>query len=94
MAKQIAQSCENATLVLTDCAAPFDIKLHQALKNKHFAYYDNPEPFVPGDYSACAAEVMEIAEAVFFANENLAQEPIYSAPKPAAVEDRNLRTRF
>lgn len=44
------------------------------------AYYDNPEPYVPGGYSAVAAEVMQAAQGILFANSNLTQAPIFQAP--------------
>lgn len=71
LAKQIAQTCRAASLVITDVGHPFDLKIHEALAReiipiKHFAYYDNPEPYVPGGYSKIAAKVMLAADAVYF----------------------------
>lgn len=51
----------------------------QAIKVPRLAYYDNPEPFVPGGYSSTAAEVMNVAEGVLFANETLAKTKIFSS---------------
>jgi hypothetical protein len=45
----------------------------------HFAYYENLEVLVPGQYSPTAAQVMDCAEGVVFANEKLATDKIYSA---------------
>lgn len=86
LAEQIAKTCATASLVLTDVGHAFDVKMHQALSTlpsrvKHFAYYDNPEPFVPGGYSAVAAEAMQCAKGVLFANANLATSKIYSTPE-------------
>ena len=83
LADQIAKTCSTASLVLTDVGHAFDIKIQKALtvhatKIPRLAYYDNPEPFVPGGYSYTAAEVMREAEGILFANETLAQATIYS----------------
>ncbi len=85
LAEQIADSCSNASVVITDMGHPFDIKVQKALARRavhvtRLAYYDNPEAYVPGGYSAVAAEVMQVAQGVLFANANLAQEEIYQAP--------------
>ena len=83
LADQIAKTCSTASLVLTDVGHAFDIKIQKALaiqakKISRLAYYDNPEPFVPGGYSHIAAEVMREAEGILFANETLANATIYS----------------
>ncbi|HEV3270402.1 MAG TPA: hypothetical protein VGZ69_07155 [Candidatus Rhabdochlamydia sp.] len=54
LAQRIADSCSSASMVITDVGHGFDVKIHEALKEKkitHFAYYDNPENFVPGGYT-------------------------------------------
>ena len=84
LAQQIAKTCSVASLILTDVGHPFDIKIHQALRvhATHVpcaAYYDNFENWVPGGYSTTFAAVMEFAQKVLFANEHLAQSPIFSA---------------
>jgi hypothetical protein len=73
-------------MVITDVGHAFDIKLQKALKKytflaPHYAYYDNPEPFVPGGYSSTAAQVMQIAKGVFFANATLPFDKLYSEDK-------------
>ncbi|WP_213157591.1 hypothetical protein [Parachlamydia sp. AcF125] len=83
LAKEIAKVCSTASLVLTDVGDEFDIKIQKALatyaaKVPRLAYYDNPEPLVPGNYSSIAAEVMRAAEGILFANEALAHAKIYS----------------
>lgn len=81
LADQMARICTKASLVLIDVGHAFDIKIQKALTAHavpHLAYYDNPEPFVPGGYSRIAAQVMEEADGILFANENLAKETIYS----------------
>jgi hypothetical protein len=82
LAVEIAKSCSVASVVLTDVGHPFAAKIHRALsqhaaKVLHYAYYDNPEPFVPGGYSAVAAEVMLASQGILFANSNLANSPIF-----------------
>ncbi|VHO03447.1 hypothetical protein [Candidatus Rhabdochlamydia sp. T3358] len=81
LAERIANSCSRASIVITDVGHDFDVKIHEALKEKkitHFAYYDNPENFVPGGYSSTAAKVMKLAQGVFFANAHLAKDKICS----------------
>lgn len=80
LAKRTAENCSSASIVITDVGHPFAETLQKALKERqvtHFAYYDNPEDFVPGGYSSTAAKVMKIAQGVFFANANLANAKIY-----------------
>lgn len=85
LANQLAERCSRALAVITDVGHPFDIKLQRSFASRapsvlRLAYYDNPEPYVPGGYSTVAAEVMQLAEKVLFANANLAQDPIYTQP--------------
>jgi hypothetical protein len=84
LAQTIAKTCSTASIIITDVGHIFDVKIQKELDvHVHaiprLAYYDNPEPFVPGGYSSTAAEVMEIAEGILFANEALAKAKIYSA---------------
>lgn len=83
LAQEIAKTCSSASIVLTDVGHVFDVKIQRALsihatQIPRLAYYDNPEPFVPGGYSSTAAEVMEIAQGILFANETLAKSKIYN----------------
>lgn len=85
LAEQIAKACSKAKVVITDVGHAFDIKVQKALARQathvpRLAYYDNPEPYVPGGYSAVAAEVMQAAQGILFANSNLTQAPIFQAP--------------
>lgn len=85
LAEQIAKSCSTAKVVVTDVGHPFDIKIQKALalyapQVLRIAYYDNPEPYVPGGYSSVAAEVMQAAQKVLFANSKLAQAAIFQFP--------------
>jgi hypothetical protein len=82
LAGTIAKACSKASVVITDVGHAFDAKIQKALSDfgiPRFAYYDNPEPFVPGGYSSMTAEVIKAAGGVWFANENLATAKIYSA---------------
>lgn len=80
---EIALDSQTSTALITDVGHPFDVTLQQAFA-KHaprvlrLAYYDNPEPYVPGGYSNTAAQVMLAAQRVLFANSHLARTPIYS----------------
>jgi hypothetical protein len=72
-------------VIITDVGHVFDITLQKTLGNHvpkalRLAYYDNPESYVPGGYSAVAAKVMMAAQGVLFANGNLSKTPIYQAP--------------
>jgi hypothetical protein len=71
--------------VITDVGHPFDLAVHKALASRapqvcRLAYYDNPEPYVPGGYSAVAAEVMQAAQGILFANANLVETSLFQAP--------------
>jgi hypothetical protein len=82
-ASEVAKKCASASVIITDIGHAFAIDLQKALSEKaplsfRYAYYDNPESFVPGGYSEIAAEVMELAQKVLFANSNIA---IDLAPK-------------
>jgi len=88
LAEQIAKACSTAKVVITDVGHPFDIKVqkalaHQATHVPRLAYYDNPEPYVPGGYSAVATEVMQAAQGILFANSNLTQASIFQTPDKA-----------
>lgn len=85
VANEIAARCQKASTVITDIGHSFDIVLQKALasiapKVERIAYYDNPEPYVPGGYSDIASQVMQYADKVLFANANLVDTPIYQAP--------------
>lgn len=85
LAEQIAKACSTASVIITDVGHAFDIKVQKALARQaahvpRFAYYDNPESYVPGGHSAVAAKVMLAANGVLFANSNLAKAPIFQEP--------------
>jgi hypothetical protein len=85
VAEEIAAKCQKTVTVITDVGHVFDIALQNALASvapsaKRIAYYDNPEPYVPGGYSETAYQVMQLAHKVLFANANLATTPIYRTP--------------
>ena len=89
-ATRIAQQCSDAGVVITDVGHEWNVALQRALgehapKAIRCAYYDNPEPYVPGGYSQIAAQVMQVAQKVFFANAELATAPIYQAPGEEAA---------
>lgn len=78
LATHLAKQCTDASSVVTDVGHPFDQTVQNALAKEapkvlRFAYYDNPESFVPGGYSKVAAGVMLAAQRVLFANANLAE---------------------
>ena len=76
---QIAEKCSNNAVVITDVGHQFAETFHytlekQAPKVLRLAYYDNPEPYVPGGYSETASKVMRAAQKVLFANANLVKD--------------------
>ncbi len=84
LARQVANICVHADIVVTDVGHPFSKDLQEALKDlksqfsfKHLAYYDNPESLVPGGYSKVAAQVMRASNGILFSNSNLVREPLY-----------------
>lgn len=84
-ASQIAKKCVEASVVITDVGHAFDIALQGALSEHaplalRLAYYENPEGYVPGGYSAVAGKVMKAAQGVLFANAHLAKTAVYEAP--------------
>ena len=84
IADDLAEKCKAANIVVTDVGHIFDISLQRALAKRaplalRLAYYDNPESYVPGGYSATAAKVMRAAQGVLFANANLAVSSIFQA---------------
>jgi len=91
LAETIASLAGQADAVITDVGHPLMAAVHSAIGKrapqiKRMAYYDNPEPFVPGGYSQTAAKVMAAAEKVLFANQKLVRETLYAAPRsPAPV---------
>lgn len=85
IAESVAKICSTAKCVITDLGQEFSAKVQNKLAEKYpsivlVAYYDNPEAFVPGGYSATAAKVLLKSQAVLFANAKLADGPLYSAP--------------
>lgn len=82
LATVIAQACSTALLVITDVGHTFDVKIQQAIARQspstyRFAYYDNPESYIPGGYSEVAAQVMQAASGILFANARLAEAPLF-----------------
>lgn len=95
-AMEIAKKCCKASVVITDVGHSFDIALQNALSKYasstlRLAYYDNPEPYVPGGYSSIAAKVMLAAEGVLFANTNLVEAPLYQTPSEEICLDSAKR---
>jgi hypothetical protein len=85
LAEKVAQSLGPGSVVITDLGHLLMASIQEAIAKEHplierFAYYENPEPFVPGGYMQTAAKVMASANKVLFANANLAKEPLYLSP--------------
>jgi len=85
LAADLAKKCASALVVISDVGHPFDESLQKAMAVEaptvlRAAYYDNPEPYVPGGYSKVAAGVMKAAQKVLFANANLETTPLFEEP--------------
>jgi hypothetical protein len=85
LAEQIAKACSVYSVVITDVGHPFDSTMQKALAHhaphvRRLAYYDNPEPYVPGGYSMVASQVMRAAQGVLFANSHLAKDKVFQSP--------------
>lgn len=96
LAEQIVKTCSVASVVITDVGSSFDIKIQKAFdkyapKIIRLAYYDNPEPYVPGGYSLVAAEVMLTANGVLFANANLVKTTLFQEPNKEVALSVNKR---
>lgn len=96
LAKEVANSLASASVVITDVghmlmACVLEEISRKSPSIKRLAYYENPEPFVPGGYSKTAEKVMACANKALFSNANLAIEPLYSSPSspiPLSLEKR------
>ncbi len=96
LAERVAKTCQKAQYVITDMAHPLMEHVHAAIRDKltqveHFAYYDNPEPYVPGGYSEVAARVAQKAQKVLFSNAKLTTEVLYATAQdilPLPTEKR------
>jgi hypothetical protein len=85
LAEKVAKSLGPAAIVITDLGHLLMASVQEAIAREaptieRLAYYENPEPFVPGGYMQTAAKVMSCANKVLFANTNLAKEPLYLSP--------------
>jgi len=85
LAEQIAKMCSSAQVVITDVGHRFAVQLQKALSFyaphiPRLAYYDNPEPYVPGGYSEFATEAMLATQGILFANTHLVTAPLFQEP--------------
>jgi hypothetical protein len=90
LAEKVAKSLGPGSVVITDLGHLLMASIQEAVAKElpsaeRIAYYDNPEPFVPGGYMQTAAKVMAAANKVLFANANLAKEPLYLSPSFAIL---------
>jgi hypothetical protein len=85
LAEKVAKSLGPGSVVITDLSHLLMASIQEAIAKElplieRLAYYENPEPFVPGSYMQTAAKVMACVNKVLFANANLAKEPLYLSP--------------
>jgi hypothetical protein len=82
VALEIAKKCHHASVILVDVGDFFESTLEKVFTRelpqvKRIAYYDNPEPYVPGGYSKTASAVMQGANKTLFANANLTHVTLF-----------------
>lgn len=82
IAKLTAKECKKAKIVIADISEPFIAYVHHELSlvssAKRYIYYDNPEPYVPGEYSRCFQALLNTRpDGVIFANRHLADETLF-----------------
>ncbi|MBM3184408.1 MAG: hypothetical protein FJZ64_03790, partial [Chlamydiae bacterium] len=85
----VAGSLKPDGVLITDVGHPLMGKIQETVARnlpnvKRLAYYDNPEPFVPG-YSETAEKVMKVAEKVLFLNAKLVKDPTLSLPQEKRI---------
>jgi hypothetical protein len=89
----LALLCQDASCIITDVGFEKHEKLHRRFSAhpRHFAYYDNPESFVPGGYSETAAKIIKTASGILFANADFATHPIcFPEGIPIPYEGKNI----
>lgn len=82
IARLTAKECKKAKLVITDISEPFIVRFHYELalisSAKRYIYYDNPDPYVPGEYSKCFESLLKTRpDGAIFANKALCTEPLF-----------------
>lgn len=82
IAKLTAKECKKAKIVITDISEPFIVRFHHELSlistAKRYVYYENPDPYVPGEYSKCFESLLKTRpNGVLFANKKLCTETIF-----------------
>ncbi|MEI8300221.1 MAG: hypothetical protein WCG10_01230 [Chlamydiota bacterium] len=92
IAKLTAKTCKKAKVIITDISESFIAEVHHELSlvssAKRYVYYDNPEAYVPGEYSKVFEEVVKTRPyGVVFANKNLSEETLYgNAKEPLDID--------
>lgn len=85
LAQEVAKTCSKSSIVIADVGSDFTARVLHVLSEKYpdvklIVYYDNPEDYVAGGYSETVAKAMKHAKVALFANDNLANRPIYAKP--------------
>ncbi len=93
IAKLTAKTCKKAKLIITDISESFIADVHHELalvsSAKRYVYYDNPEAYVPGEYSKVFEEVVKTRPyGVIFSNKHLSEETLYGNGKEPLQMDR------
>jgi len=86
IAKLVVKTCKKAKVVVTDISEGLMVDIHKELASissaRRFVYYDNPEGYVPGEYSLYFEEVLRTEpQGVVFANKHLKEEDVYGGHK-------------
>jgi hypothetical protein len=82
IAKLTAKECKKAKLIITDISEPFVVRFHHELalssSAKRYVYYDNPEPYVLGEYSKRFESLLKTRpDGVLFASKTLPSETLF-----------------
>jgi hypothetical protein len=82
IAKLTAKECKKAKMIIADISEPFIVYVQHELNRissaKRYLYYDNPEPYVPGEYSRCFHALLNTRpDGVIFANYHLAYDTLF-----------------
>jgi hypothetical protein len=85
LVSELVETCLSANRIIIDSGHAFSVEVLKEFKKKapaikRVVYYDNPEPYVPGEYSREMAKAIHMANAVLFANKNLVEKNLFESP--------------
>jgi len=85
IAKLIVKECKRAKIIITDISEPLVAAFHHecalASSAKRFVYYDNPEPYVPGEYGKNLTALLNTKpDGIIFASHRLVNQKLFGEP--------------